>query len=78
MDEAKAKNALLDTADWKLLDRGNGIPQQTNGFDCVVFIIMCAVTIANDLPISIETYCQKDMAENLIKIASAILKGRLK
>ena len=61
LDEAKAKSAVLDTATWKLLDGGKSTQKQINGFDCGVFVNMCADTIAIIFPIIKEMYCQKDM-----------------
>jgi Ulp1 family protease len=40
-DEATAKNKTFDILEWQLINMVD-IPQQNNGFDCGVFVIVCA------------------------------------
>jgi len=75
-DEAKDKKGVdLDTADWKLLDREPDVPQQSNGYDCGVFSIMCADYLSDDLPIG--SYSQSEMPAYRVKIGCSILRGSI-
>lgn len=76
-DEAKDKKGVedLDTSDWKLLDREPGVPQQSNGYDCGVFSIMCADYLSDDLPIG--SYSQSEMPSCRVKIGCSILRGSI-
>ena len=52
-----------------------GIPQQDNGYDCGVFIIMCARALAYNQPLN--SYHQDDMQRYRLMIGRHILRGSL-
>jgi len=65
-DEAKSKNEDININDWTLIDTGKNIPQQSNGYDCGVYLILNADYIADDLPLS---YGEEQIKESRNKIA---------
>ena len=73
-DEAKFKNQNIDINDWKLINAGRNIPQQTNSFDCGVYVILNADYIADDLPLS---YGEEEVAASRNKIAYYIIKNNI-
>ena len=74
VDEARTKkNINLNTSEWKLNDMD--CPQQHNGNDCGVFVIMAANFISDNLPVVEANYGQADMPFFRLKIASDILRG---
>jgi Ulp1 family protease len=74
-DEAKEKkNEIINTNEWKLIDRESHVPQQRNGYDCGMFSIYCADYVTDDLPLE---YNQDEMGENRIRVGAAILRGTL-
>jgi sentrin-specific protease 1 len=69
------KNGMrVDAAEWELSYKESNVPQQTNGYDCGVFSIICADFISDDLPL---IYSQDHMDKFRKQIASAILRGSL-
>lgn len=76
-DEAKDKKGLdLDVSDWKLIDREDDVPQQKNGFDCGLFVIVCSDHLSDDLPL-LDAYSQDDMLDYRVKVGAAILRGEI-
>lgn len=74
-DEAlKKKNIIIDTQEWKLIDRKNHVPKQSNNCDCGVFVTACADFISDDLPLS---YDQGKMPHYRQKIGTDIIRGSL-
>eukprot|EP01039_Chlorochromonas_danica_P002907 gene2907-3173_t len=73
-DEHRDKKGTdLDMSSWTTMS-AQGIPQQRNGYDCGVFVVMCADYLTDDLPL---TYRQEEMSENRLKIAASIEQGNL-
>jgi len=55
IDEAAGrKNVLYGIKDWKLVHRKKDIPQQDNGNDCGMYVLMYADFLSDDLPLSFE------------------------
>jgi len=52
------KKSAYDVSDWKLLNTGKEIPQQSNAYDCGVFACAAADFISRDADL---TYSQEDM-----------------
>jgi sentrin-specific protease 1 len=74
VDEARTKkNINLNTSEWKLKDMD--CPQQHNGYDCGVFLIMAANFISDNLRVVEDNYGQAHMPFFRLKIASDILRG---
>jgi Ulp1 family protease len=74
-DEMKCKQVKeLNPAEWAFA-RNDSTPQQYNGSDCGVFVLMFADYIIDDLPLKV-TY--RDMPLYRNKIAAAILRNRVK
>lgn len=70
--EDKSKQ-VYDNTDWICVCEKK-IPQQTNGHDCGMFLIMCASYVSDNLPL---LYQQTDMPTNRLKVGAAILRGFL-
>jgi Ulp1 family protease len=73
-DEAHRKTINVPRSDWSLLPRQNNVPMQSNGYDCGVFVIMCADYISDDLPLH---YQQSEMHFYRRQILASILRGSL-
>ena len=58
--------------DWGLIYKD--VPQQSNGVDCGVFVLVCADFLSDDLPLD---YSQEEMEHYRQKIATDILRGSL-
>ena len=76
VDEAKDKKGIAnyDVSDWELIDREPHVPQQMNGADCGVFVILCADFLSENLYLD---YTQEDIEFYRRKIAADILRGSL-
>ncbi len=73
-DVTKEKfNQTIDKSLWVCVNEEN-TPKQTNGYDCGMFVLMCATYCSDDLPL---LYTQKDMPSNRKKVGAAILRGYL-
>jgi len=73
--EAAAKEKSFSTNEWKLIETNvEQVPQQTNSYDCGMFMIYCADYISDDLPL---LYKQSEMTDNRLKVFAAILRGYL-
>ena len=73
--EAAAKEKSFSTNEWKLIETNvEKVPQQTNSYDCGMFMIYCADYISDDLPL---LYKQSEMTDNRLKVFAAILRGYL-
>ena len=70
-DEAKDKDKSYNAALWKHYSRESSVPQQQNGFDCGVFLCVCAEYLTEGLPL--QCYSQSDMGHYRLKIGYAIL-----
>ncbi len=62
----------FDESDWILTDHKKDIPQQTNGYDCGVFVLMTAEYKTNHYEFN---YNQDDMPRIRMEIATQILTG---
>lgn len=56
-------------------EQETNIPQQNNGYDCGVFVLLATRFLAESLPL--ELYSQKDINEQRFKIAYELDTGRL-
>ena len=65
----------IDLREWKCFHQETDVPQQRNGFDCGMFIIMCARAVAYNQPLT--SYCQEDMPRYRTMIGRHILRQRL-
>ena len=75
-DEAEKLNIDgFDASEWTLIPNIHGTPQQDNGFDCGVFVVMFADHITDDLPLAIS---QTNMPFFRNKICADVLRGTLK
>jgi Ulp1 family protease len=76
-DEANDKlQKEYDTSDWKCVPQVD-IPQQHNGFDCGMFTILNCDFMSDDLPLTEESFSQKDMTDFRLKTVIKILDGEL-
>jgi hypothetical protein len=76
-DESLNKRGLTlnATNEWRLIQNEAHVPQQHNGFDCGMFVIMCTRAIAYDQ--SLTTYHQFDMPRYRKMIGRHIIRGSL-
>ena len=66
---------VVNADEWKLISQPRGqVPQQSNGFDCGVFSIVCADFLSDELPLN---YSQQNMPYFRLKIACDIHRGHL-
>jgi Ulp1 family protease len=77
-DEAIDKQKPFDQKDWKIVPRqARDVPFQTNKFDCGMFVILCADTIAKNMPLDENSYSESELPEYRILLAQAISLGKL-
>jgi hypothetical protein len=69
------KQIPLDTSEWRCFHQETIVPQQNNGFDCGMFVIMCARAIAYNQPL--HSYHQEDMPRYRLMIGRHILRQSL-
>ena len=76
-DESLNKRGLTlnATNEWRLIQKEAHVPQQHNGNDCGVFVIMCTRAIAYDQ--SLTTYHQSDMPRYRKMVGRHIIHGSL-
>jgi len=74
IDEAKSKNHKIEINDWKLINAGKNIPQQNNGYDCGMYVLLYADYIADDLPLS---YGEEEVSASRNKIAQFIINNKI-
>ena len=76
-DESLNKRGLTlnATNEWRLIQKEAHVPQQHNGNDCGVFVIMCTRAIAYDQ--SFTTYHQSDMPRYRKMVGRHIIHGSL-
>ncbi len=72
---AQKKKINFDITEWNIFEGAKGIPQQNNGYDCGVFIIMYMEFLSRDISL-LELHCS-DMENWRKKIALTILSGSL-
>jgi Ulp1 family protease len=74
-DEATAHPSLAydGLVDWKFIHRKRSIPQQDNGTDCGMFVIMYADFLSDDLPLSFEPI---DMLAFRTKVGCDLMRKR--
>ena len=71
-DEAKKSNIYFNHDEWQLISYNKGLPQQENGYDCGIFVIMYVEYIVSGLPL---TFTQKMVSLFRKKLCVHILKG---
>jgi len=71
-DEARSLNHPFNHDEWQLISYNKGLPQQENGYDCGIFVILYADYIANNLSL---TFTQKMVSLFRKKLCVYILKG---
>jgi Ulp1 family protease len=77
-DEAINKKKTFNQNEWKIVPRqGRDVPNQSNDFDCGMFVILCADAIVNNLPLDETSYSQSVLPEYRILLAQAISLGKL-
>lgn len=70
------KQIPLDTSEWRCFHQETIVPLQSNGFDCGMFVIMCARAIAYyNQPL--HSYHQDDMPRYRLMIGRHILRQSL-
>ena len=69
------KGIAIDINEWKRYQQEDHVPQQNNGYDCGMFVLMCARAIAYNQPLS--SYNQRDMQRYRYMIGRQILQGSL-
>lgn len=77
IDEAHHKGRdehIKNIKDWKMEPAPAGLPQQPNGYDCGLYVIMYASYICDDLPLLSITQLQSNFRT---KVFAAILRGNL-
>jgi hypothetical protein len=76
-DESLNKRGLTlnATNEWRLIQKEAHVPQQHNGYDCGMFVIMCTRAIAYDQ--SLTTYYQSDMPRYRKMVGRHIIRGSL-
>ena len=74
IDEAKIKNHKIEINDWKLINAGKNIPQQNNGYDCGMYVLLYSDYIADNLPLS---YGEEEVRESRNKIAQFIINNKI-
>lgn len=67
-DEARVRNLTFTASEWQLEDMLNHIPQQENGYDCGLFVIVNADYLSDDLPLDYSA-TNEDMAEKRLQVA---------
>ena len=50
-------------------------PNQSNDYDCGVFILMLADLLADNLPV--DSFSEKDLVEYRMKLGNDIIRGNL-
>lgn len=71
--------SFFDLTNWSLINKNpRHIPQQNNGIDCGLYVIMNADFLSDDVPITRDTYNFSDMLYFRNKIAVDILRKSLK
>lgn len=72
------KQKPFDQKDWKIVPRqARDVPMQSNDFDCGMFVILCADTIAKNIPLDENSYSESELPEYRILLAQAISLGKL-
>jgi len=76
-DESLYKRGITlnATNEWRLIQKEAHVPQQHNGFDCGMFVIMCTRAIAYDQ--SLTTYNQSNMPSYRKMVGRHIIRGSL-
>jgi len=66
----------VNRTEWALIDGVEGMPSQTNGFDCAVFVCVNADFVSDDIPL-VGAYTQADMPHFRNKIGTDIIRGTI-
>jgi hypothetical protein len=69
------KGIAIDINEWTRFQQEVHVPQQHNGYDCGMFVLMCARAIAYNQPFS--SYHQRDVPRYRSMIGRHILQGSL-
>ena len=69
------KGIAIDINEWTQYQQEVHVPQQNNGYDCGMFVLMCARAIAYNQPFS--SYHQRDVQRYRSMIGRHILQGSL-
>jgi hypothetical protein len=69
------KGIAIDINEWTQFQQEVHVPQQHNGYDCGMFVLMCARAIAYNQPFS--SYHQRDVPRYRSMIGRHILQGSL-
>ena len=77
-EESIKKKEYFDKREWKLIDCEDNPKQDVHSVDCGVFVIACADFLIDDLPINISSYSQDQMQQWRMKIATDILRKKLR
>jgi Ulp1 family protease len=68
----------LNLNEWAFYSRvDRTVPQQENGFDCGMFIIMYVDSLVNNRSVDHLSFTQQQIPEYRLKLANAILRGSL-
>ena len=77
-DEAKSKGKPFDRDEWSIEQiQGPNVPQQTDGFNCGMFVTLVADSIVHGSPLNETSYSQDEMPNYRMRLAKAILLGKL-
>ena len=77
-DESKSKKIPFDRTEWTIEQiQGPNVPRQTDGFNCGMFVTLVADSIVQGLPLDESSYSQDEMPNYRMRLAKAILLGKL-
>ena len=77
-DESKSKKIPFDRTEWTIEQiQGPNVPRQTDGFNCGMFVTLVADSIVQGLPLDKSSYSQEEMPIYRMRLAKAILLGKL-
>lgn len=64
--------------EWTIHPQQNkNVPRQSNGYDCGMFVILCADCVVNNLPLTEASYSENLLGGYRRKLVKAILLGKL-
>jgi sentrin-specific protease 1 len=69
------KGIRMNVDDWLIINKIN-CPQQQNGYDCGVFVMMFLDVMIDNIPLNVIT--QAKMADYRIKIGQDLMRGQLR
>lgn len=74
-DEAIKNNHVFNPNDWTMISMGSSTPQQRNGIDCGMFVVMTVDFLMDDL--DLVNFSQEDMEYFRMRVSVDIIHGYL-